>query len=86
MVKQLTPEDISRLKQLITDGVQVLQECEDLKAGLSDTVKAIAEELEVKPSQLQKLIKLVHKDNINEEREKVDELEDLLAAVGRGLP
>ena len=53
---KLSPENVARLKQIIKDGVQVLQECEDLKAGLSDTVKAIAEELEVKPGQLNNAI------------------------------
>lgn len=80
----LSPENISRLKQLVADGVQVLQECEDLKAGLSDTVKAIAEELEVKPAQLNKLIRAVQKGSMNDQREAFDELEELYKAGGLG--
>ena len=81
---KLSPENISRLKQLVADGVQVLQECEDLKAGLSDTVKAIAEELEVKPAQLNKLIKICQKGTMNDQHEAMEELEDLYKAGGIG--
>lgn len=81
---KLSPENVSRLKQLVADGVQVLQECEDLKAGLSDTVKAIAEELEVKPAQLNKLIKICQKGSMNDQREAFDEIEELYKAGGMG--
>ncbi len=36
-----------KLTQLVNEGMRVMQEVEDLNAGLSDTVKAIAEELEI---------------------------------------
>jgi hypothetical protein len=81
---KLSPENVARLKQLIADGVQVLQECEDLKAGLSDTVKAIAEELEVKPAQLNTLIKVCQKGTMNDQREAMEELEELYKAGGLG--
>jgi hypothetical protein len=81
---KLSPENVARLKQLVKDGVSVLQECEDLKAGLSDTVKAIAEELEVKPAQLNKLIKICQKGSMNDQREAFDELDDLYKAGGLG--
>ena len=81
---KLSPENVERLKQLVADGVQVLQECEDLKEGLSETVKAIAEELEVKPAQLNKLIKAVQKGTMNDQREAFDELEELYKAGGLG--
>jgi len=81
---KLSPENIARLKQLVADGVQVLQEVEDLKEGLSETVKAIAEELEVKPAQLNKLIKAVQKNSMNDQREAFDELEELYKAGGLG--
>ena len=81
---KLSPENVSRLKQLVADGVQVLQECEDLKQGLSETVKAIAEELEVKPAQLNRLIKAVQKGSMNDQREAFDELEELYKAGGLG--
>ena len=81
---KLSPENVVRLKQLVKDGAQVLQECEDLKEGLNDTVKAIASELEVKPAQLNRLIKVGHKGTMNDSREDWEELEDLYKAAGLG--
>jgi hypothetical protein len=83
-VAKLSPENVARLKQLIADGVEVLQECEDLKSGLNDTVKSIAEELDVKPAILNKLIRTIHKGSMNDQREDFDELEELYKAGGLG--
>lgn len=82
--KSFKQEDIIRIKQLMTEGCQVLQEIEDLNEGLADTIKAIAEEIEVKPAQLKKAIKIAHKNSMIEEREKLDEIDDILQAAGRG--
>ena len=40
-------DEIAKLKQLVTEGVQVTQEMQDLREGLGDTVKAIAQELDI---------------------------------------
>lgn len=85
MSNKLSDANLARLKQLVNDGVQVLQECEDLKTGLSETVKAIAEELEVKPAQLNRIIKISHKANLNDVRADFEEVEDLLSQIGRGI-
>jgi hypothetical protein len=42
-----TQEDIIRLKTLVNEGCEVLQEMDALKEGLNDTVKHIAEELNI---------------------------------------
>lgn len=85
MSNKLSDANLARLKQLVNDGVQVLQECEDLKTGLSETVKAIAEELEVKPAQLNRIIKISHKANLNDVRADFEEVDDLLSQIGRGI-
>ena len=41
----ISSEEKAKLKQLVDEGCSVLQEVDDLKGGLRDTVKAIAEEL-----------------------------------------
>jgi len=81
--KSFKQEDITRIKQLILEGGQTLQEIEDLNEGLNDTIKAIAEEIEVKPAQLKKAIRVAHKNSMMEEREKLDEIEDILGAAGK---
>lgn len=80
--KSFKQEDIARIKEIIKEGGQILQEIEDLQEGLRETIKAIAEEIDVKPSQLTKAVKLAHKNGITEEREKLDEIEDILSAAG----
>lgn len=81
---KISPESTARLKQLVKDGVQVLQECEDLKQGLSDTVKSVADELEIKPALINKLIKDVQKNKTNDRREDHEILEELYKIAGLG--
>ena len=80
--KIYTQEDMNRLKQLIKEGGQVLSEIDVLKTGLSDTVKAIAEEVDIKPAQLNKAIKIAHNSSLGDEKAKMSEIEDILAAAG----
>ena len=81
-VKHYSADDVRRLKALVTDGCQILREVDDLKSGLSDTVKAIAIEMDIKPSQLNKVIKIAHKRSLEDERDAFEELEDILATIG----
>ena len=49
-VRNFNEAEKQKLIQIINQGSQVLGEVDDLKVGLRDTVKAIAEELELKPA------------------------------------
>lgn len=79
------PEQKAKLTQLINEGIQVLSEVEDLNAGLSDTVKAVAEELQIKPSILKKAIRTAQKSNFGETNEDHETLTTVLETVGRTL-
>lgn len=74
-----------KLTQLINEGMTVLQEVEDLNAGLNETIKAIAEELEIKPGTLKKAIKIAHKSKLGETNRDHDELNTILETVGKTL-
>lgn len=78
-------EEQARLKQLIQEGTQTMYEIDTLREGLRDTVKAIAEELDIKPATLNKAIKVAHKSSFTDERDRFDELETILETVGRTL-
>jgi transposase-like protein len=54
-----------------------------LSAGLNDTVKAVAEELEIKPSILKKAIKIAQKSKLTETTADHEALTDILETVGR---
>lgn len=74
-----------KLMQLVNEGMSVLQEIEDLNAGLNDTVKAVAEELEIKPATLKKALKIAHKAKLGETNRDHDELNTILETVGKTL-
>ena len=78
-------EQKAKLTQVINEGIQVKQEVEDLNAGLSDTVKAIAEEMEIKPSTLKKAINIAHKSGLGDANAEHEVLNDILENVGKTL-
>lgn len=82
-VKSWSKQDTIRLKEIINQGINVNQEISDLKEGLSETVKAVAEELSIKPAQINKAIKIAAKGTMGEEQEKLDEIHDILVAAGK---
>ena len=59
--KTFNGEQKIKLTQIINEGMQIMHEIETLNGGLSDTIKAVAEELEIKSSVLKKAIKVAHK-------------------------
>ena len=77
------PEEQAKLKRIVVEGANVLSEVEDLNAGLKDTVKAVAEELEIKPALINKAIKIAHKGDWSKYSEAFDSLENLIVAVGK---
>jgi transposase-like protein len=74
-----------KLTQLINEGMQVMQEVETLNGGLNDTIKAVAEELEIKPGILKKAIRLAHKAEFGKEQQDHTLLETILTTVGKTL-
>lgn len=78
-------EQKAKLTQIINEGMGVLQEVEDLTAGLNDTVKAIAEEMEIKPAILKKAIKIAHKSALGDTNADHEELNTILETVGKTL-
>ncbi len=83
MSREFSDEEIKKLKEIVSEGIQVYTELDTLKGGLDDTVKAIAEELDIKPAVLNKAIKTAYKADLENKREALGELEDILVAVGR---
>jgi len=78
-------EQKRNLIQLIIAGIPVTQEIETLTGGLNDTIKAIAEELEIKPGVLKKAIKLAHKAEFGKAKQDHELLETILETVGKTL-
>lgn len=83
--RMFSPEQKAKLNQIFNEGIAVLQEIEDLSAGLNDTIKAIAEELEIKPATLKKAIKIAQKSKLSETNDEMEELNEILETVGKTL-
>lgn len=74
----------TKIKQIVTEGIHVTSEIETLKGGLNDTVKALATELDIKPTILKKAIRVAYKSQQEQQREDFNELEAVLETAGKG--
>ena len=80
-MKTLNTEEQAKVKHVIESGIKVKQEVKDLSEGLRDTVKAVAEELEIKPALLTTAISVAFKESLDAEKQDIEELEELLAVA-----
>jgi uncharacterized membrane protein YgcG len=85
MSRIFNADQTKKLTQVINEGMQVMMEIETLTGGLNDTIKAIAEELDVKPNVLKKAIRLAHKSEFGREQQDHELLEEILVTVGKTL-
>ena len=76
-------EEKAKLERLVNEGVTVLQEVSDLQEGLKDTVKSVAEELNMKPALINKAIKIAQKGDWHKVADEFEDLETLVATVGK---
>ena len=76
-------DDITKLKTLIQEGIHVMAEVETLNEGLRDTVKHVAEEMDIKPAIINKAIKVAYKGELHKQRDDFDQVETILESVGR---
>ena len=75
-------DEKAKLERLVKEGVTVLQEVEDLNLGLKETVKAVAEEMDIKPSLINKAIKIAQKRDWDNHQDAYDDLETLIVTLG----
>jgi hypothetical protein len=83
--KTFNGEQKIKLTQIINEGMAVMHEIDTLQGGLSDTIKAIAEELEIKPAVLKKAIRVAHKAEFGKTKQDQELLETILETVGKTL-
>ena len=82
-LRTFNPSEIAKLKQLMNEGIQVTGEVEALREGLKDTVKAISEEMDMKPATLNKAIRIAYKHEFAKVQDSFSAVEEVLQAVGR---
>jgi len=79
------PSEITKLKTLMSEGIQVTGELEALREGLKDTVKAISEEMDMKPATLNKAIRIAYKNEFANVQDSFNAVEEILQATGRDV-
>ncbi len=83
--KIFNPTEKTKLQQVFNEGISVLNEIETLNGGLSDTIKAVAEELDIKPAVLKRALKIAYKSSLAQTNEDHDLVNTVLDTVGRNL-
>lgn len=76
------PEEKAKLERLVKEGVSVLQEIDDLQGSLKDTIKAVAEELNVKPALINKAIRVAMKRDWTKHQDAFEDLETIVSTLG----
>lgn len=84
-IRNLTGDAKIKLTRLVNEGMQTMHEIDTLNEGLNETIKAVAEELEIKPAILKKAVKIAHKASLTQTNKDHEELVDILEAVGKTL-
>lgn len=79
----MSTEDQRKLKEFMDSGIAVLQEIADLREGLKETSKALAEKWEVKPSVLNKALSTAFKSTLEAQQEEMANVEAVLVYTGR---
>lgn len=76
---------VQKLKEIVNEGIQVKSEIQALREGLKEAVDAIADELSIKPAQLNKAISIAAKAELSKKRADFDEIETILESIGRNI-
>jgi hypothetical protein len=82
-VESLSSEDNAKLRYALEHGIKTTAEINALREGLRDVVKNVSKELQVPPRALRKAIRAAAKENFDEEKEEVENVEMILRLVGR---
>ena len=75
-------DEKAKLERLVNEGATVMREIEDLSTGLKETVKAVAEELDIKPSLINKAIKVAKNRDWDKHYDEFDDLETMITTLG----
>lgn len=80
--KTFKPADIEKLTSILNSCQVSLQHISDIREQMKEMVKEAADDLDLKPSDINKAASALYKQNISEKRSQQDQLEELLAIAG----
>jgi predicted regulator of amino acid metabolism with ACT domain len=76
-------DDKIKVRDLIEKGLLIQEEIADLRGGLSDTIKKVAEEIGCEPKVLRQALSVAKKGNLAQVQENTENLEEVLRIAGR---
>ena len=85
-VRSFTPEELSSIKNIVNEGVKITQQINDLKSSLADAIKNVTstlndgldKDMHIKTSMINKLIKTKIKENLDQQKDEVSDLESFM--------
>lgn len=89
-VRTFSQDEKAKIKNVILEGVKLLSQVQDLNLAMKDTVKNLADtlndqvkekDLHLKASTISKMIKTKFKEDIEEQKKSVQEIEDGLTQI-----
>lgn len=83
MESNLTAEDSKKLKRVVDEGVALTQRIKDERESFRDLVKVVAEELNLKPKEINRAIRAAFNASLEADKEELNRVEEILAATGR---
>jgi hypothetical protein len=78
----ISPDDRRKFAIFMEDGLKVLQAIDDLKIGLKEVTKALAEEFDIAPTKLSTAMRTVFKNSLADKKEEMDIVEEIIHITG----
>jgi uncharacterized protein (DUF433 family) len=82
-IESMSSEDNVKLRHVLDTGIRTTNDIAVLREGLKETIKAVAEELQIDAKDLRKAIRCAIKENIEDEKAQVENIAMILSVVGR---
>lgn len=82
-MNNLSPEQLRKLDSIVNEGIATKERIKLERDSLNDAIKALAEEFDVKPKAIRKVITIASKMNFDEEQEEFDTISEILRQTGR---
>jgi hypothetical protein len=79
----LSVSDQTKVRDFVDKGVALLQEIDDLKGGLTDLSKNLAEEVGTKPKVLMKALRAQFKTTLDADKAELDDVETVLQIANK---
>lgn len=80
--RTFTKDDQTKIREVINQSVKTMNEVDALREGMRDTIKSVADQLGIKPKALNGAIRAAYKQNLQDKKDEVSDVEELLNIAG----